>query len=345
MKTYRMALIGFGNVGQGFTQIVAEKGEEMARQFGMEIRIVAVSDFQKGSLYDPDGLDPNALLQAVSDGRNLETIDAPNHGWDPFKTIKESNADVVAEMTYTNLQTAEPASGHIAAALKAGKHVVTTNKGPVALKYDELSRLAMQNKVHLGVEGTVMSGTPSLHLGLDFLKASGIHKVQGILNGTTNYILTRMGEGAGYQEALEQAQRLGYAEADPTGDVEGFDAAGKVVIMAHILMGTPLGMDDVDRKGISHLTIEDIEEARAAGQKWKLIGTLAHEGDEVKASVKPMRLPLSHPLASVDGATNAITYSTELLGDVTLVGPGAGRLETGYALFVDLIAMHNRLHE
>jgi homoserine dehydrogenase len=343
MKTYRMALIGFGNVGQGFTQIIADKGDDIARQFGVEIKIVAVSDIQKGSLYDSGGLDPQALLQAVSNGRSLETIKAPNHGWNPLKTINETNADVVAEMTYTNLQTAEPASGHVAAALRAGKHVVTTNKGPIALKYDELSKLAQQNNVQFGVEGTVMSGTPSLHLGLDFLKAAGIHKIQGILNGTTNYILTRMGEGSTYQEALEQAQRLGYAEADPTGDVEGFDAAGKVLIMANILMDTPLHMSDVDRKGISHLTAQDVEEAKENGEKWKLIGTLSQESDQVKASVKPVRLPLSHPLASVDGATNAITYSTGLLGDVTLIGPGAGRLETGYALIVDLIAMLNRL--
>jgi homoserine dehydrogenase len=343
MKTYRMALIGFGNVGQGFTQIVAERGEEIARQFGVEIKIVAVSDIQKGSLYDPGGLDPQALLQAVSDGKNLETLEAPNHGWNPLKTINETNADVVAEMTYTNLQTAEPASSHVAAALRAGKHVVTTNKGPVALKYEELSKLAQQNNVQLGVEGTVMSGTPSLHLGLDSLKAAGIHNVQGILNGTTNYILTRMAEGAAYKEALEQAQQMGYAEADPTGDVEGYDAAGKVVIMANILMETPLRMSDVDRMGISHLSVKDIEEASSSGEKWKLIGTLSQEGGEVKASVKPVRLPLSHPLASVDGATNAITYSTDLLGDVTLVGPGAGRLETGYALIVDLIALHSRL--
>jgi len=343
MKTYRMALIGFGNVGQGFTQIIADKGDDIARQFGVEIKIVAVSDIQKGNLYNPGGLDPQALLQAVSNGKSLETIKAPNHGWNPLRTINETNADVVAEMTYTNLQTAEPASGHVAAALRAGKHVVTTNKGPIALKYDELSRLAQQHKVQLGVEGTVMSGTPSLHLGIDFLKAAGIHKIQGILNGTTNYILTRMGEGSTYQEALEQAQRLGYAEADPTGDVEGFDAAGKVLIMANILMDTPLHMSDVDRKGISHLTAQDVEEAKENGEKWKLIGTLSQESDQVKASVKPVRLPLSHPLASVDGATNAITYSTGLLGDVTLIGPGAGRLETGYALVVDLIAMHYRL--
>ncbi len=197
----------------------------------------------------------------------------------------------------------------------------------------------MAGSVSLGVEGTVMSGTPSLRLGMEYLKAAGIRCVQGILNGTTNYILTQMSNGAPYSSALEEAQELGYAEADPTGDVEGFDAAGKVVILANLLMDTPLTMDDVDRDGITWLSLEDIDDARQSRDCWKLIGKVERRDGKVLASVKPTRLPLSHPLASVKGATNAITYSTDLLGDVTLIGPGAGRLETGFALLADILAI------
>jgi homoserine dehydrogenase len=340
MKTYRLAFIGFGNVGQGLAHIIRERGEELSAQFGVQPVIVAVSDLLKGAIYDPNGLDPAALLAAAAEGKPLDSLPAPHHGWDALKTITQTNADVIVEMSYTDLTTGEPAANHIRAALESGKHAVTTNKGPAALHYTELAALAEKNGVAFGVEGTVMSGTPSLHLGLDLLAAAEITCVQGIFNGTTNYILTQMGAGNSYAAALAEAQRLGYAEADPTGDVEGFDAAGKVVILANLLMGAHIGMQDVDRKGISHLTVEDITSAKAAGEKWKLIGKVEKAAGSIHASVQPTRLPLSHPLASVDGATNAITYTTDLLGDVTLIGPGAGRIETGYSLLVDLLHIH-----
>ncbi len=142
-----------------------------------------------------------------------------------------------------------------------------------------------------------------------------------------------------YADALAEAQRLGYAEADPTGDVEGFDAAGKLVILANVVFGASLRMEDVDRTGITRLTTADIESARANGERWKLIACAQRTPNGVTASVKPTRLPLSDPLAGVGGATNAITYATDLLGPVTLVGPGAGRRETGFAILSDLLEL------
>lgn len=340
MREYKLALIGFGNVGQGLVQILAERSEQYANQFEARFTVVAVCDMVKGSVYNPDGIAPTELLDAAAAGR-LNTVKAPHHDWDALHTITDSNADVVVEMTFTDLKSGQPAISHVEAAFKAGKHVVTTNKGPVALKYKELNDLARANEVHFGVEGSVMSGTPSLVLGTDLLSGAGVTKIQGILNGTTNYILTRMSNGDAYDAALAEAQKLGYAEADPTGDVEGFDAAGKVVILASLLMQTAISMDDVDREGITRLTIADMKAAAEAGECWKLIGSLEKTADGVKASVKPTRLPLSHPLANVGGATNAITYTTDLLGEVTLIGPGAGRLPTGYAIIEDLLQIHN----
>jgi homoserine dehydrogenase len=339
MRDYRLALIGFGNVGQGLVQILAERSDNFAALFGVRFKVVAVSDMLKGSVYNPDGLDLAALLQAAPTG-NLNSVPAPQRGWDALRTIRESNADVVVEMTYTDLQTGMPAISHVEAAFKAHKHVITTNKGPVALRYQELAALAKANNVQFGVEGSVMSGTPSLVLGTDLLAAAGVTKVQGIVNGTTNFILTRMAGGYAYADALAEAQKLGYAEADPAGDVEGFDAAGKVVILANLMMNAGISMADVDRQGITRLTVADVDAAKAAGECWKLIGCVEKTAGGVKASVKPTRLPLSHPLAGVGGATNAITYTTDLLGDVTLIGPGAGRLATGYAIIVDLLQIH-----
>jgi homoserine dehydrogenase len=343
MRNYRLALIGFGNVGQGLAQIIVERGDEIARQYGAQISVVAVSDKLKGSLYDPNGLDLAKLLGASSECTRLEELPAPQHGWDALQTIQNSNADIIAEVSYTDLNTGQPATGHIEAALRAGKHVITTNKGPIALHYPRLMELARQNKVEIGAEGTVMSGTPTLRLGMELLAGSGIRRIQGILNGTTNYILSRMADGVTYGDALASAQELGYAEADPTGDVEGIDAAGKVVILANLLMGANLTLKDVDRQGISHLTLEDVQKAQQANQRWKLIGSVERQGDQVKASVRPTSLSIAHPLAGINGATNAVTYTTDLLGDVTLIGPGAGRLETGFALLGDLLAIHRKL--
>lgn len=342
MNSYRLALIGFGTVGQGFVEILRDRRERLRDRYDLDIKIVAVSDLHKGSVYDPDGLEPAELLDALARDGQLKTMSAAKPDLDALAAITETNAEVVAEMSYTNLETGEPGLTHVMAALERGKHVITTNKGPVALKFPELLELARDRGVHIGVEGTVMSGTPTLQLGMEALAGAGVYKIQGILNGTTNYILGKMEEGVNYTDALEEAQQKGYAEADPTGDVEGFDAAGKVVILANLVIDEPLTMKDVARQGISALTLEDIRNAADEGERWKLIGELETTANGLRAAVVPQRIPLNHPLASIGGATNAITYSTELLGDVTLIGPGAGKMETGYALVQDLLALHRK---
>ena len=337
MQSVRLALIGFGNVGQGLAQILLERGQSYADQFGLRFSIVAVNDLLRGCAYDPQGLDLAALLQA----KDFSGLPGGGAGWDALSTITRSNADVLVELSFTNLQTGQPAISHVRAALENGKHVVTSNKGPVALEYASLAALAARHKLQIGVEGTVMSGTPSLHLGTELLAGAGIQRVQGILNGTTNYILTQMEGGASYADALAEAQARGYAEADPTGDVEGFDAAGKVAILSALLMKTPISLEQVDRTGISGITSADVAQAKASSQRWKLIGSLERRPEGMLASVKPVCLPLDHPLANVNGATNAITFSTDLLGDVTLIGPGAGRLATGYAIICDLLGIYH----
>jgi homoserine dehydrogenase len=304
---------------------------------------VAVSDMIKGSVYEPAGLNPADLLSAIQTAGKLTGVTAAYHDWGPLQVISDSNADVIVEVSYTDLTTGEPAFSYIKTALERGKHAVTTNKGPIALHYPELAALARAAGAEIGVEGTVMSGTPTLRLGQESLIGAGIYRIQGILNGTTNYILTQMEAGASYAAALAEAQAHGYAEADPSGDVEGYDAAGKVVILANLLLEAGLAMPDVARQGITHLTPADISAAQAAGERWKLISRVEKLDGRVQASVGPMRLPLAHPLASVGGVTNAITYSTALLGDVTVIGPGAGRLQTGYALLSDLLAIHRKV--
>ncbi len=346
--THKLALIGFGTVGQGLAQILLAKGDELAARYGVQFEVVAVSDLLKGSLYNHAGLDLAALLDVAQRTGKLHDYAAQRpsralwSGWDSLRTIRESNADTVVEISWTDVQTGQPAIDHVRAAFENGKNAVLTNKGPVALAYRELAGLAAAKGVQFRFEGTVMSGTPAIRLAQGALAGCDIREVKGILNGTTNYILTQMEAGQSYADALAEAQRLGYAEADPTADVEGWDAAGKAVILANVLMGGDLRVADVARAGISGLTLADVEAARAAGQRWKLIARVWTEAGEdagriTRASVQPTRLPLTHPLAGVSGAVNACTYTTDLLGDVTLIGPGAGRMETGYAVLGDLL--------
>ncbi len=337
---YHLAIIGFGTVGQGLAELLLKKEDQLSEQYGFEARVVAVSDLLKGAVYDPDGLDLATLMETVQGGGRVDDYPGGTKGWDSERTIRETNANVIVEVTYTDVKTGEPALSHCRAAFEAGKHVVTTNKGPVALAYRELNDLAAAHGVQFRFEGTVMSGTPVIRLAQNGLAGATILGFRGILNGTTNYILSQMEAGQSYEEALKQAQELGYAEAVPDADVEGWDAVGKVVILANVLMGGDLRIEDVEREGITGITEDDVAAARAAGERWKLIGSGCWADGQVVARVQPVRLNLSDPLAGVSGPTNAVTFETDTLGDVTLVGPGAGRTATGYALLGDLLDIH-----
>ena len=335
---FNLALIGFGNVGQGLAEILSKKAPLLRDKFDADIRIVAICDLYKGSIADPNGFDPEALLDHVKDKGDLKDFPAPNTQWNASETIEKSGANVLVELSFTDLETGEPALSHIIQALESGMNVATTNKGPAALHFPKLLELSKAHGGEIGVEGTVMSGTPTLALGMNMLAAAGVTRIQGILNGTTNYILGEMEDGADYADALKDAQEKGYAEANPAGDVDGHDAAAKVVILANLVMGQSMTMEDVDCVGISGITLEQIQSAQAENQRWKLIGTLENVAGQIQGSVKPVKLDATHPLHGVGGATNAITYSTDLLGDVTLIGPGAGRIETGYAIIDDILS-------
>ena len=309
---HKLALIGFGTVGQGLCEILISKSEQLQANYGFEWEVVAVSDMLKGSVYSPDGLNVKKLLSLAESGTSLERYDgAAEKGWDALKTIRESNAD----------------------------------KGPAALFYRELSELARKNGVQFMIEGTVMSGTPVINLARKALAGNEITAIRGILNGTTNFILTNMEAGRAYEDVLAEAQKLGYAEADPTADVGGFDALAKVTILANVLMGENVKPDDIPCEGITQITLDDIEKAKSEGKRWKLIGELKKEGGKFTASVAPMMIDLSHPLAGVMGAVNAVTFTTDLMGDVTVNGPGAGRTETGYSILIDILEIHNGTKE
>lgn len=339
--TANLAFIGFGVVGQGLAEILLEKGKELEAKNDFSYRVVAICDMLKGSINNPDGIDLKAALEAVKAGKKLDEAGlAGETGWDALKTIRESNADLVLEATYTDIKTGEPATSHCRVALKSGKDLATTNKGPVALHFRELDDLASAKGLHFRYEGTVMSGTPVVNLCSEALAGCNIKSIRGILNGTTNYILSEMEKGMSYEDALKQAQELGYAEAVPDADVLGWDAMAKVIILANTQMGANLSTDDIDCTGITEISLDDVNAAVAEGFRWKLIGSVTREGDKVVGRVAPEKIALSDPLAAVMGPTNALTFDTDLLGPVTVQGAGAGRLETGFSLLTDILAIH-----
>lgn len=333
----RILLVGFGTVGQGLAELLLEKAKYLEAHYGLEPRVVGIADMLKGNVIDQNGVNLTKALELVKAGKKLSELPGGFEG-EALEFIKKADADMMVEMTYTDIKTGEPATSHIKAALEQGMHVTTTNKGPMALHFRELADLAKRNSVQFLYEGTVMSGTPVLNLIRETLAGCAVSEVKGILNGTTNYILTRMEEGLGYEEALKKAQELGYAEAVPDADVLGWDALAKVTILANVVFGATCKPDDFSCKGITEITAEAIADAKQRGKRFKLIGKVWREGDKVKGSVAPEEVEMTHPLAGVMGATNAITVTTDALGDVTMVGPGAGRKETGYSALVDIIS-------
>jgi homoserine dehydrogenase len=341
---YRIGLIGCGTVGQGLLEILDKKREFLRDAYGFEVRLVAISDKIKGTLLVPEGIEIRAVLDVLGRGGSLAEYPKAAAGQteplDPLDMIEKTDADIIAELTYTDIKTGEPATSYIKKALRMGKHVVTSNKGPAALHYRELADLAKKNGLQFRIEGTVMSGTPVFHLAESGLAGNEVREVKGILNGTTNFILTKMEtEGMDYADALKLAQKLGYAEADPTADVEGFDALAKIVILSNVLLGGSLKTTDVPCKGISAITKADVNAAAGLGFRYKLIAQARKEAGGVVASVSPQKLPVSDPLAGVMGAHNALSLETDLMGKVTIQGAGAGKIETGFSILSDMLAI------
>ena len=340
MPHYRLALIGFGGVNRALAEIIRDQNEQAERAQGFSLGITAITDLALGTWIDDGGIDPADALRIPPDG-SFAGRPGGSAEMDNRRAIRDSSADVIVEATYTDPVDGEPATSHVRWALEAGKHVITTNKGPVMHHAPELGALAEHREARFEYEGTVMSGTPVIRFARTLLVGNPVHGFEGILNGTSNYVLGRMAAGLTLAEALTEARRLGYAEQDPEADIDGADAQLKVAILASEVFGRRVGSEDVETRGITEISPSVIAAAEADGKVWKLIGRAAMgEDGSVRASVSPTALDSDHPLAGVSGATNAITFHTAYLGGVTISGPGAGRTETAYALLSDVVAIH-----
>lgn len=335
----RIILVGYGVVGKGVTTILARKYAEQVRDYGFNPKIVAIADID-GAVINQRGLSPEKLEAIKQKGFPIsKDPDFGHPGMAALDVIESVEAEVVVEVTPVNIKNAEPAISHITKAFKTGKHVVTTNKGPLALAMPALTELAEYNNVYLRFSGTVGGGTPMLEFAKRCLAGDRILAIQGILNGTTNYILTEMSQNrVPFQKALSDAQRLGYAEREPSMDIDGFDTACKVVILANWIMNKKITLRDVDITGIRDMSLQALDDAAKRNNTIKLIGSI----DSEKATVKPIEIPKTNPLA-VSGVLNAITFFTEFAGEETLIGRGAGSMETASAVLRDLLDIRHKL--
>lgn len=341
MTSYKLALVGFGGVNRALAELIYRRSATLRSELGFSLSIVGVSDLRFGSVVAESGLDLRLLAEADFAQGGFAKLPGGSASPRNELTVTRTPADIVVEATYTNPVDGEPALSFCRLALESGKHVITTNKGPVALAGQRLKALAAEKGLAFEYEGTVMSGTPVIRMARRLLSGSGLRGFEGILNGTSNFVLDRMAAGASLDHAVREAQELGYAEADPTADIEGHDVRLKVAILANELLGANIAPGEVDCQGIAGLTPADIARAARSDQRWKLVGFARRgEGGQVVAGVAPCALPISHPLARTAGAANAVSFETELLGSVTVAGPGAGRTETAYALLSDIIAIH-----
>lgn len=328
----RIILVGWGVVGQSFAKIIMHRKRELAKKFGFRPRIVGIID-KKGAAINPKGLDLEKMLTLKKERGTIATsVKNGILGMTAIKAIETVEAEAIVEVTPTNIETAEPGLSYIKTAFRTGKHAVTTNKGPLALALPALTELADFNNVYLRFSGTVGAGTPVLEFAKNCLQGDKILSIRGILNGTTNYILSEMDQKQiTFNEALTSAQKLGFAEADPTMDVDGYDAAAKLVIMANWIMDKKVTIKDVKIDGIRDVSAKNIQEAKNKECTIKLIGSI-----EKSLKVEPIQISRHDPLA-VDGALNAVTFVSESAGEQTIIGRGAGGMETASAVLRDLL--------
>jgi homoserine dehydrogenase len=326
----RIILCGFGVVGQSLVKLFDSRSEDLYAKYGLKPRVVGVFD-SKGSAIDSSGLDLHKLIETKKKFGTIKNYSDAQNNRSGLDIIKNIEAEVLIETTASNYNDAEPGMTHITTAMKKGMHVISVNKGPLALAFPSLLELAKYNQVLLKFSGTVGGGTPILDYAKESLRGERIISFAGILNGTTNYILTNMANGLSFESALKDAKDKGYVEADESLDLDGLDAAAKLVILANWIMGMKVTMPDIKCIGIRKVTSEDIKNAAKKKCAIKLIASC-----NKTLEVSPKEISLDDPLC-VNGTLNAIAFTSEHSGTQTIIGKGAGGMETASSILRDLI--------
>lgn len=333
MRTLDLALLGFGNAGRAFARLLLDKHDTIAVGYGVDVRVTAIATGRHGALVDAGGIELGCVLDQLERDDILPGATERK----ALDIAQKAAYDVLVEATPLNIRTGQPAIDHIRAALTRGKHVVTANKGPVAWAWHELRDLAREKGAHLFCETTVMDGTPVFNLVDRTLPLAEVTEVSGILNSTTNFILEHLANGEDYDAILAEGRRLGFVEADPSMDIDGYDAAAKITALLNVLMDARMTPDRVDRTGIGHITVADIRAAAARGNVIKLMCRGWREKGTVRASVKPVEVPKGDLLAAIDATSSVVSITTDLMGKLSVVEHDPLIEQTAFGIFSDVL--------
>jgi homoserine dehydrogenase len=337
MPHCNLALLGFGNVGQALAQLLLKKRQELRRKYNLTFSVTGIATGSHGRAIDPEGLDLERALSLIQEGESLDSLSSQPAPQDNSDFIRRCPADVLFENTPVNYETGQPAVSHLQAALESGMHAITANKGPVVHAYRQLRELAQAKGLKFFFESTVMDGAPIFALYREALPGAEIKSFRGILNSTTNLILSRMESGDSFEEVVRYAQEIGLAETDPSGDIDGWDAAVKVAALATVVMGSPLKPQDVDRQGIRQIDAQQVASAKSQNKRWKLVCSATRQGDRIEARVAPEMVSVDSPLYGVTGTSSMVQFESDVLGLLSIIEEDPGPQTTAYGLFADFL--------
>jgi homoserine dehydrogenase len=338
MKKVRLAIAGYGNIGRQLVEIIKDKHDHIVKNYGLDLQLVAVMG-RNNLIYEEQGIDIHQLVSIGKDltkyQGNILVIE------DSVDALDNIQADVLVEATPTNIDTGEPGYSHIKKAFVLGMDVVTLSKGALVCHYEEVVNTMNKYKRKMKVSGATAAALPTIDMGQYNLSGNEILKIQGILNGTTNYILSRMHEeDLSYTDALLEAQEKGIAEKNPKLDVGGFDTASKLVILANSLMGTRVSLKDVEIQGIEEVSLEDIKGAKDENYTIKLVGEAVQNGNQIDLRVSPMKLENSNLLTRTQYKDKAIVFYTDLMGTIAVIGGASDPRAAAAAALKDIINLY-----
>jgi len=333
MAHYKLAFLGFGNVGKSFARLLLSKQTELHNLYALTYSITGIATASHGMAVDLDGID---LLRALK-ANEYQDFCKTTPPTSVEEWIDACEADVLFETTPVNYTTGQPAANYLRAALERGMHAITANKGPVVHAYQELKQIAASQGRYFLFESTVLDGAPIFSLFQRALPAAQLISFQGILNSTTNLILTKMGQGDEFNQAVKYCQNIGIAETDPSGDIDGWDAAVKVAALVTVLMGIPIKPSEVQRQGIRDITGQQVLQAAQEGKRWKLICSGEKQGKSVHAKVQPELVGVESLFYNIMGTSSLIQFRTDVLGQFSIIETDPGPDTTAYGLLSDFI--------
>ena len=337
MKRYTICMVGFGNVGQAFVNLLSKKSPSLTSQYGLSFKVTGIATASHGRAIDHQGLDLGKAIGLFREGKPLDRLSTTKSAMDIFEFIRTCRADILLENTPVNHHTGQPAIDHLRCALESGMHAITANKGPVVHGYEELSTLAQEKGKRFLFESAVMDGAPIFSLFREPLPVIGLRGFHGILNSCTNFILGLLENGRTLGEAILEGQKIGITETDPSADVDGWDAAIKVAALCTVLMNRPLKPQEVDRTGIRGINHKMIKDARKNNERWKLVCRAGTKGSTFFATVKPERVSSESVLFAINGTSSYVEFETDVLPGLGIVESNPGPDTTAYGLLSDIV--------